>query len=230
MATVIASKPLLRWVLTVSLFFGGSSLAVGEDLIAQARVDPVVVKVPVVNGSSLHYNLLSTAQGLSQTKINQIVEDRQGFMWFATQYGLNRYDGYKFKVFVNVPGNPNSFGGVFVNSLFRDRLGMIWIGSNQLLDRLDPASGTFQHFPIPYVIHISQDSAGTLWLSTGEGLYSLDPVTGKIEHYLHDSRSLLSSNDVKSSGEDLRHDVGGHAKRARPIQSGNVQIHNLHHP
>src|SRR5262252_8054553 len=81
--------------------------AVGEDIIAQASVDPVVVKVPVVNGSSLHYNLLSTAQGLSQTKINQIVEDRQGFMWFATQYGLNRYDGYKFKVFVNVPGNPN---------------------------------------------------------------------------------------------------------------------------
>ena len=42
----------------------------------------------------------------------QIVQDDQGFMWFGSQYGLNRYDGYKFKVFKHEPGNANSLSGV----------------------------------------------------------------------------------------------------------------------
>jgi len=46
----------------------------------------------------------------------QIVQDDQGFMWFGSQYGLNRYDGYKFKVFKHEPGNRNSLSGVFIYS------------------------------------------------------------------------------------------------------------------
>ncbi len=58
--------------------------------------------------------------GLSQTKVSQIVQDDQGFIWFGSQYGLNRYDGYKFKVFKHEPGRTNSLSGVLISSLFKD--------------------------------------------------------------------------------------------------------------
>src|SRR5712692_262156 len=146
-------------------------------------------------------------------RVSTIVQDDKGFIWFGTQYGLNRYDGYMFKIFLHEPANPHSLSGVFINSLFKDRSGAVWIGCDQLLDRFDPTTETFVHYrleaenrnSLPFaVMHISQDSAGILWLATGNGLYSLDPASGPIHNYFHDPKdpSSLSSNDVKSSGED----------------------------
>jgi PAS domain S-box-containing protein len=141
---------------------------------------------------------------LSATKVGYITQDDQGFMWFGTPYGLYRFDGYNFKVFVHDPGNPNSLSGVFVNALFKDRNGMLWVGCDQFVNKLDPATETFTRYPVPFVNHISQDNAGVLWLSTRTGLYALAPETNQIRHYSHDPNdpSSLSSNDVKSSGED----------------------------
>ena len=181
------------------------SLSSLVSAVPQASVDPWPIRLPVVDGTDIRFTRLSTAGGLSQTKVAQIVQDDQGFMWFGTQYGLNRYDGYNFKVFVHDPGNPNSLSGVFVSALFKDRDGTLWVGCDQFLNKLDPATETFARFPIPFVTHITQDTAGMLWLATPSGgLYSLDPATGRIGHYSHDPNdpSSLSSNDVKSSGED----------------------------
>jgi signal transduction histidine kinase/ligand-binding sensor domain-containing protein len=172
------------------------------------------VRSPVIEGNDLHFARVSTSQGLSQTRVSQILQDNQGFMWFGTQYGLNRYDGYQFRVFTPEFGRSNSLSGAYIYSLFRDRSGVLWIGCDLFLDRFDPVTETFTHLslenedlnPIPArVVHISQDRNGTLWLATGKGLYGLDPETGRIiHHYLHDplNPSSLSSNDVKSTGED----------------------------
>ena len=125
-------------------------------------------------------------------------------MWFGTQYGLNRYDGYSFKIFVNDPRNPNSLNGVFVDALFKDRDGALWVGCDQFLNKFEPATETFTRYPVPYANHVSQDAAGTLWLATPTGLYKLNPATGQIRQYSHDPNDplSLSSNNVKSSGED----------------------------
>jgi ligand-binding sensor domain-containing protein len=76
--------------------------------VPQASVDPLPIRLPIVDGRDIRFARISTAEGLSQTKVGQIVQDNQGFMWFGTQYGLNRYDGYNFKLFVHDPKNPNS--------------------------------------------------------------------------------------------------------------------------
>ena len=76
--------------------------------VRQAHVDPHTIILPVVDGKDIRFTRLSTEDGLSQTMVSQIVQDDQGFMWFGSQYGLNRYDGYKFKVFKHEPGVPNS--------------------------------------------------------------------------------------------------------------------------
>src|SRR5260370_21424734 len=116
--------------------------------VRQADIDPHTITLPVVDGKGIRFTRLSTDDGLSQTRVSQIVQDDQGFMWFGSQYGLNRYDGYKFKVFKHEPGNRNSLSGVFIYSLFKDRSGSLWIGCEEFLDKFDPVTDTFTHYRI----------------------------------------------------------------------------------
>jgi hypothetical protein len=94
--------------------------------VPQANVDPRPIRFPVIDATDNRFARLSTTDGLSQRRVSQIVQDDQGFMWFGTQYGLNRYDGYNFKVFVHDPRNPNSLSGVFISALFKDRDDTLW--------------------------------------------------------------------------------------------------------
>jgi len=170
-------------------------------------VKTVAIRLPVVDGTDIRFARLSTPDGLSQIKVSHILQDDQGFMWFATLYGLNRYDGREFKVFAHDPKDPNSLSGAAVigEALFKDRDGALWIGCDEILNKFDPATETFTRYRLPSVSHISQDSAGILWLATrGAGLYSLDPVTGRTHQYLRDPDNplSLSSNTVTCSGED----------------------------
>jgi len=162
------------------------------------------MRLPVIDGNDIRFTHVSTTQGLSQTRVPSAVKDDQGFMWFGTQYGLNRYDGNSFRLFAHDPRNPNSFSGVYITALFKDREGRLWIGCEQFLERFEPRTETFTRYLIRGVSHISQDSAGQLWLATGTGLWSLDPATGQTHQYSHDPNEplSLSSSEVKSSGED----------------------------
>jgi ligand-binding sensor domain-containing protein len=168
------------------------------------QFDPHTVRLPVVDGKGLRFTRISPADGLSHTWVPHMVHDDQGFLWFGTGYGLDRYDGYKFKVFVHDPRQPNSIGGNFISALFKDRSGMLWVASNRFLDKLDPTTEKFTHYqvepddPAGTVVHISQDRAGVLWLAAGTGLHRFDPTTGQIRHY----RSGPISHNVQWTGED----------------------------
>ena len=198
-----------------------SASAPAECLAVAPTLNPVpvvqvassVVTLPVTEATGLRFSHVSTLDGLSQTRVSQIVQDDKGFMWFGTQYGLNRYDGYEFRLYVHDPDNIDSLSSAFIFSLFKDRSGALWIGCNQVLDRFDPRTEHFTHYKIdgtatPWlgdtVVHISQDHDGLLWLATGNGLHRLDPATGLIVHFRHDPAdpTSLSTNDVKWSGED----------------------------
>ena len=185
--------------------------------VREARIDPKVVHIEVANGNDLRFSRLSRAQGVSQTRVSAIVQDGHGFIWFATQYGLNRYDGYSFQEFTHADDDPTSISESYVRILFKDRQGDLWAVSRPILDRYDPTTKTFIHrqLAVPtsseiadnYVDtprHISQDGEGMFWVSTGLGLYRVDPATGhgtSIRHRIDDPTSL-SSDDVKSSGFD----------------------------
>src|SRR3954471_12300290 len=188
-----------RILILVALAWQGCMAAPPEP-----RVSPQIVRVPVSEGTGLSFRRLSTADGLSQTRAAQIIQDDQGFMWFGTQYGLNRYDGYNFKLFLHDPRDPDSLGCVFIRALFKDRSGALWVGCDQSLSRLDLSTEKFTRYPVPSVVQISQDRAGMLWLSARSGLYGLDPVSGGITHFLRrpNDPASLSSSDVRASGED----------------------------
>ncbi len=177
-----------------------------------ATVSESAIQLPVIEGSGLRFTHLSTSDGLSQTRVSEILQGDKGFMWFGTQYGLNRYDGYEFRLFVHDPHNTDSLSGAYIYALFKDRMGMFWIGCNRSLDKLDPHTERFTHYRVEEsgyslasrVVHISQDRTGMLWLATGTGLHRLDPMTGQIKHFRHDANdpASLDTNDVNWSGED----------------------------
>jgi signal transduction histidine kinase/DNA-binding response OmpR family regulator/ligand-binding sensor domain-containing protein len=90
------------------------------------------------------YESVSIAQGLSQGMIFDILQDKEGFLWVATKNGLNRYDGYHFKVFTNDPYNPASLSGNTIVELLEDSKGYIWVGTdNSGVNIYDKKKGIF---------------------------------------------------------------------------------------
>lgn len=91
---------------------------------------------------------LDRSQGLSNNTVEAVVEDRRGFMWFGTPDGLNRYDGYDFVVYRNVPGDPGSLSHNFVWALYEDRAGTLWVGTLAGLNRYERDIDSFTRFVV----------------------------------------------------------------------------------
>lgn len=92
------------------------------------------------------YQTISTSNGLSQGFVYDILQDHEGFIWVATKNGLNRYDGYDFKIYANDPYNAYSISSGSILKLFEDSKGHIWIGTQDGgLNVFDKTSGKFYH-------------------------------------------------------------------------------------
>ena len=95
---------------------------------------------------ALRLRTLSIAQGLSQVSAAAVLQDRNGFIWIATQDGLNRFDGYEFRVFRHIVGDSSSISDNYVISLAEDSAGGIWVGTQNGLNRFDPQLMRFERF------------------------------------------------------------------------------------
>jgi signal transduction histidine kinase/ligand-binding sensor domain-containing protein len=127
--------------------------------------------------SIARFDRISMANGLSDDVVYAILQDHQGFMWFGTGNGLTRYDGYRFTVYQNDPGDPASLAHDTVYTLYETRNGDLWVGTGGGLDRFEPTTGRFTHYlsgwPIPALY---EDETGVLWVGTPSGLTHLDPA------------------------------------------------------
>lgn len=120
---------------------------------------------------------LGATEGLSQGMVYDMLQDRQGFLWFATKDGLNRYDGYSFKVFQNDPFNPFSITDNEIICLLEDHAGRIWAGTlNNGLSVFDPQRGQFYSFnrlSSQSVNCLAETPDGTVWAGTNHGINRL---------------------------------------------------------
>jgi ligand-binding sensor domain-containing protein len=178
-----------------------------------STVDPLPVNINLVDKTDIRFRRFSAASALSQSRVALVAQDKVGFIWFGTQYGLNRYDGYKTKVFKHEPGRSETLSCVYVRSLIVDHAGTLWVGCDGFLDRFEPATETFAHYRIntqvsdqlPTLIErISEDSSGILWLATARGLYRFDPISGRATRYVHDPQdpASIADNLVNMAQED----------------------------
>jgi ligand-binding sensor domain-containing protein/signal transduction histidine kinase len=143
----------------------------------------------------LNFTHLTTNDGLSQSNVTAILQDRRGFMWFATRDGLNRYDGNAFVVYKHNPNDPGSLSANYLQDLMEDDQGYLWIATlTGGADKFDPRTERFiryRHDPSnsntisgDSVYSIARDSRGYLWFGTGDtGLDRFDPATGNFTHY-----------------------------------------------
>ncbi len=153
---------------------------------------------PVAAQSSLRFTRLTSADGLPHDLVNCILQDRAGYLWFGTQRGLARYDGYTFTVFRHRRSDPDSLVNDTVAALFEDRRGRLWVGTVSGLDHYDAASGRFVHHPEVYesVRAFAEDAAGHLWIGTaGSGLFRYDPDSETFLQFLHDPADPASLPD-----------------------------------
>ena len=144
------------------------------------------------------FSRLGLSEGLSQSTVFGIAQDRRGFLWFATRDGLNRYDGYRFTTHRHDDRVEGSIAANFLWSLHRDRAGRLWAGTQGGgLNRYDPEHGRFIHYrhdpadpgslSSDVVVTLADDHAGRLWVGTeGGGLNRLDRPDGPFTRYLHD--------------------------------------------
>ena len=159
---------------------------------------------------SLRFEQLSVEHGLAQESILAVAQDRDGFMWFGSQTGLSRFDGYRVITYRNDVTDPTSLVNNWVRVLHVDGDGKIWIGTDGGLDRFDPGTGRFTHFPPPrwgkrgngdrHIHAIADDGKGSLWLATADGLQRFDIASGRFTmwHKEDGVAGSLSSNSVNA--------------------------------
>ncbi|MFK7920638.1 MAG: two-component regulator propeller domain-containing protein [Bacteroidia bacterium] len=143
---------------------------------------------------------LTTDEGLSQNEVTCILQDRMGFLWIGTRGGLNRYDGYEFKVYQNEVGNPNSLVNNSIESLFEDSQGRIWVGTKSNgLSCYYPDRDKFEHYQVGNeskkgisgnrIIALAEGSRGDIWVGTWQNGLSIIPSgTGEIRHLMGSTR------------------------------------------
>ena len=195
---------------------GASATAAILDPAARSEPKQGQTVAPPDDSPPFRFTSVSTEQGLSSSEVWSVLRDRRGFMWFGTLDGLNRYDGYKMKVFKYALTDPTSLSDNKIRTVYEDRAGALWIGTwTGGLNRYEPESETFTRFQndpanpdslsSDKVYAILEDRAGMLWLGTRDGgLNRFDPATGVFSHYRNDpaQATSLGNDNVFALWED----------------------------
>jgi signal transduction histidine kinase/ligand-binding sensor domain-containing protein len=158
----------------------------------------------VYTQNKIKFEHFSTEAGISNDLIYQIIQDKYGFLWFATQAGLNKYDGYNFTVYKNDPQNKNSLANDNLQTVceFNE---FIWVGTwGGGLNKFDRINNSiyFQNNAsdstslISNKIHkILFDHKNILWIATLKGLDEYNPTTNSFKHYLKGENILKIAED-----------------------------------
>ena len=152
---------------------------------------------------------------LSSCLVNKIYQDSKGFVWIATEYGLNRFDGTRFVTYKNVPGDSTSLCDNYVRTLTETRDGKILVGTLKGLMEWDRARESFSYIPIyvkgtritPHVSEIIELSNGDIWVGTaGYGIFLYKPDSSAITR-LDMLSDAVGSEFISCIYEDSSHAV-----------------------
>ncbi len=168
---------------------------------------PVFAATDTASAQPMRFVHYDRDQGLSQSAINQIIQDTSGFMWFATESGLNRFDGYDFDIYRRSRDDPNTIPNDFITDLAVDASGDVWIttdggglvrrhGNPIELDvyRNDPADAA--SLIDDNLRRVLADPRGWIWVGTmRHGLSRVDSGSGEIVVYRHDESDPASLSD-----------------------------------
>lgn len=130
----------------------------------------------VKTGAAQQYNFrhYQVENGLSNNAVISLLQDSSHFIWFGTKDGLNRFDGYRFKIFRHHAGNNKSIGSNFIHCLQEGSNGTLWVGTDKGIYRYDAISESFDNLSAQLtgiVSDIKTDAAGNVWFIMNQTLY-----------------------------------------------------------
>jgi diguanylate cyclase (GGDEF)-like protein len=168
---------------------------------------------------NLQFTSFTAVDGLSSEFVRAVAQDGRGYIWFATQNGLNRFDGYEFVTYEYDPKDPTSLGNDFVWSLYVDDAGDLWASTNAGVNKYDYTTNSFQRNPLQLpedarterVRTMIKDHTGVFWLGTVDnGLIAVQP-SGAIRRYQTTSKTYPLPHN---------HIIALHADRKRRLWVG----------
>lgn len=146
-----------------------------------------------VSAQEIPFEHVSVEKGLSSTSVYAMTQTPDGFLWIGTQNGLNRYDGYNFRVFSYTPGDTGSLVNNWVKALLTDKAGNLWVGTSNGLCRYNSEKESFTAFladkenkhslAANNVWCLYEDLNGTIWIGTDNGLSAYNPRTQLFTSY-----------------------------------------------
>ncbi|MDI9876905.1 hybrid sensor histidine kinase/response regulator transcription factor [Flectobacillus rivi] len=151
----------------------------------------------------------SSKNGLSSNSINAIIKDKNGFMWFGTEDGLNKFDGQNFKVYRHKETDKTSIGRGPVNDLIQDKNGQIWLATNFTLSVYNLNLDSFINYDFTnygWITSLYADHNGKIWVGTYSGLFLFDPKTQKTIAFRANPKDAtqLNSNIINCIYEDAQ--------------------------
>jgi signal transduction histidine kinase/ligand-binding sensor domain-containing protein len=167
--------------------------------------------------NTIKFEHYTSNAGLSQPTVKCIQQDKQGFLWFGTIKGLNKFDGLQFTSYFHNAQDSTSLTSSHITSLFEDSRGNLWIGTPQGLNLFNRSANNFQQFrhdvedrnslPHNYIHDIIEDSQGYIWLATRGGLCRYDVLTNHFELFQKNAITGMVSNNVRCLYEDRNKDI-----------------------
>jgi signal transduction histidine kinase/ligand-binding sensor domain-containing protein/ActR/RegA family two-component response regulator len=147
--------------------------------------------------NNIKFEHISVEQGLSQSTVQCIFQDSQGFMWFGTEDGLNKFDGYKFTIYKHDPEDSASLASNYVWDIYEDYSTNLWIATaHGGLNRFDRETEEFTHYKfdpknpasisyntIRKITGFKYGDREVLWIGTGNGLNKFDLETEQFSHF-----------------------------------------------
>ncbi|OKS86805.1 hybrid sensor histidine kinase/response regulator transcription factor [Mucilaginibacter polytrichastri] len=159
--------------------------------------------IAIAQGDEYQFSRLNIDNGLSHNRVTCIFKDSKGFIWFGTKSGLNRYDGYSFKIFKHDFNNPASINDDYIVSITSGPHNKLWVKTRKGFNIYDPLTDRFDHhiravlkpygIPDSLVTSINKDVYGNYWfLRTGKGLYKFNPALNKSIYLTHNDNDTTS--------------------------------------
>ena len=140
---------------------------------------------------------ITKEQGLPNSPITWTIQDREGYLWFCTENGVVRFDGYTFQPYSNNPNDSTSFTNANAISSYLDKQGTLWFGTRHGLEKYNRSTNSFTNY-LPdhskkkqvisnFVCFMNEDTKGNFWVTTGKGVYQFNKATGNFLQIEYDS-------------------------------------------
>jgi signal transduction histidine kinase/ligand-binding sensor domain-containing protein/DNA-binding response OmpR family regulator len=176
------------------------------------NIVPVLIlsKMLYCQSDSLIIEHYTGEQGLSNSSIMSIYQDNEGYIWFSTGKGIDRYDGYNFQPYINNPGDTTSFINASGMAIYMDKKGTLWFGSRHGLEKFNRTTNTFTNY-LPdnskkekilanFVCYMIEDNKDIFWVTTGKGVYQFNEASGKFLNVEYDTLLLSGVPYVDKDG------------------------------